>query len=37
LIVVSPPEEVVVPEPGTLGLLATGLVAIFAFRFTGKK
>jgi hypothetical protein len=31
------PPDVVVPEPGTLCLLATGLAAIFASRFTRKK
>jgi hypothetical protein len=31
------PADVVVPEPGTLSLLATGLAAVFAFRFFRKK
>jgi len=37
LFVVNPPPGIDVPEPGTLILLASGLMGILAFRFARKK
>jgi hypothetical protein len=37
IVLVSPPGDIAIPEPGTFGLLLAGLTAVFAVRLLRKK